>query len=119
MRAFSKTITLNGPSGESTALTGMVDTGAHFTVAPRVLLQRLGVESIRRIPVQFANGDVTQWDLGEVEAELKGAKSPIMVLFGANDATVLIGAHALEAFLLDVDVVEKKLVPKRALLIRG
>jgi hypothetical protein len=66
--------------------------------------------------VQFANGSLGEWDLGEVTVELEGQRSPILVLFGEDDGMVLIGAHALEALLLDADVVEKKLVPKRALL---
>jgi predicted aspartyl protease len=94
----------------------MIDTGAHFTVVPGSALRRLGVGVIRKIPVQFANGQTSQWDLGEVDAELEGASSPILVLFGADDSKVLIGAHTLEALLLDIDVVEKKLLPKRALL---
>ena len=109
-------MTLTGPGGQVETLDGMIDTGAHFTVVPANVLRRLGVEPIRQIPVQFANGEVASWDLGEVDADIDGAKSPILVLFESDDSTVLIGAHALEALLLDIDVVEKKLIPKRALL---
>ncbi len=94
----------------------MIDTGAHFTVVPAVVLRRLGVEPQRRIPVQFADGSRGEWDLGEVDVEMEGQKSPILVLFGEDESTVLVGAHTLEALLLDVDAVEKRLVPKRALL---
>jgi predicted aspartyl protease len=116
MGTFYRPLTLIGPTGESTSLNGMVDTGAHFTVVPRSTLQRLGVQSLRRIPVQFANGNLGEWDLGQVIAQLEEQESPILVLFGEDEGMVLIGAHALGALLLDADVVEKKLVPKRALL---
>ena len=66
--------------------------------------------------MQFANGSQAEWDLGEVNAEMEGQTSPILVLFGDHEDTVLVGAHTLEALLLDVDAVEKRLVPKRALL---
>jgi predicted aspartyl protease len=93
----------------------MIDTGAHFTVVPGAVLRRLGVQPVDRITVQFANGHVAEWDLGEVRATVEGRTRPILVLFGDDDGTVLIGAHALEALLFDIDVVERKLVPKRAL----
>ena len=109
-------ITVIGSRGASETLQGMVDTGAHFTVIPSSVLHRLGVEPTGEIPVQFANGEVTQWSLGEAQAELPGVRRPILVLFGSEDAPALIGAHTLEAFLLDVDVVEKKLIPKKAFL---
>ncbi len=54
--------------------------------------------------------------MGEVEGELAGSRMPIFCLFGSEDAPPLIGAHALEAFLLSVDLFEQKLVPKEALL---
>jgi predicted aspartyl protease len=93
----------------------MIDTGAHFTVVPGAVLRRLGVQPVDRITVQFANGHVAEWDLGAVSATVEGRTRPILVLIGDDDGTVLIGAHALEALLFDIDVVERKLVPKRAL----
>ena len=71
---------------------------------------------MRLIPVQFADGSQGEWNLGEVRAEMEGQTSPILVLFGNDEGTVLVGAHTLEALLLDVDAVEKRLVPKKALL---
>ncbi len=113
---FSQRLTLIGDTGAGETLDGMVDTGAHFTVIPTSVLARLGVQPTGEVPVQFANGELTQWSLGEAQAEIDGVRRPILVLFGSDDAPALIGAHTLEAFLLDIDVVEKKLVPKRALL---
>ncbi len=116
MGTFSQEITLRGPGGESVTLDGIVDTGAMFSVVPASTLRRLGVQALRRVPVRFASGDLQRWQMGEVEAELLATTSPILVFFGADDAPALIGAHTLEAFLLDVDVVEQRLVPKEALL---
>ncbi len=113
---FSQQLTLHGDAGSSETLDGMVDTGAHFTVIPTSVLARLGIRPSGEVPVQFANGELALWSLGEAEAEIGGVRRPILVLFGSDDAPALIGAHTLEAFLLDIDVVEKKLVPKRALL---
>ena len=91
-----------------------MDTGAMFTVIPAPLLERLGIETFDTLPVRFANGQVERWRMGQLEAELDGRRHPILCLFGSSDAPPLIGAHALEAFLLTVDPVDQKLVPKEA-----
>lgn len=116
MGTFFHTITLIGRSGATETLEAMVDTGAMFTVIPAPMLERLGVRPFRTMPVRFANGQIEEWPLGQVEAELNGVRMPILCLFGSTDAPPLIGAHALEAFLLTVDPAEQKLVPKEAYL---
>ena len=116
MGTFTHPITLIGPSGARETLEALVDTGAMFTVVPTPVLERLGVQPFRTMPVRFANGHLDQWQMGQVEAELDGQRMPILCLFGSPDAPPLIGCHTLEAFLLAVDPVERKLVPKEALL---
>ena len=68
------------------------------------------------MPVRFANGELQQMPIGEVEAEIDGQRMPILCFFGAKDVPPLLGAHALEAFLLIVDPVEQKLIPREAFL---
>ncbi|MBI2304338.1 MAG: hypothetical protein HYU86_06280 [Chloroflexi bacterium] len=116
MGTFFHRITLIGPTGASETLEAMVDTGAMFTTIPRPVLDRIGVTPFDSIPVRFANGQTERWPIGQAEAELNGTKRPILCLFGSVAAPPLIGAHTLEAFLLTVDPVEHKLVPKEALL---
>jgi predicted aspartyl protease len=53
--------------------------------------------------------------MGEVVAELDGVRATILCVFSPPDAPALIGAHTLEAFLMTVDPVEERLVPKEAL----
>ncbi len=117
MGTFTHKITLISASGqESETLEALVDTGAMFTAVPAPLLERLAVTPIRTMPVRFASEQTEEWRLGQVEAELDGQRMPILCLFGSPDAPPLIGAHALEAFLLTVDPIEQKLVPKEAFL---
>lgn len=116
MGTFFQPIKLIGPSGATEALEALVDTGAAFTTIPGPVLERLGVRPFDRIPVRFANGNIEHWPLGQIDAELDGRRRPILCLFSSADAPPLIGAHTLEAFLLTVDPVEKKLVPKEAYL---
>ncbi|MGQ9573179.1 MAG: retroviral-like aspartic protease family protein [Dehalococcoidia bacterium] len=114
MGTFFHSIRLIAASGASETLDALVDTGAMFTTIPRPILERLGVKPFRTMPVRFANGQIEEWQLGQIEAELAGARMPILCLFGSADAPPIIGAHALEAFLLAVDSVQEKLVPKEA-----
>jgi aspartyl protease family protein len=108
---------LTSSSGASAQVRGYVDTGAHYSLVPRAVLERLGVVPFDSMTVQFADGGSAVWEMGEVRAELLGRSRPIIVFFGADPNQVLIGAHTLEAFSYDVDVVEKKLVPKPALML--
>lgn len=116
MGTFTHPMTLIGPQGRET-LECVVDTGAMFTTIPAPTLERLGVEAFTTIRVRFANGEEDDWRMGQVEAEIEGTRRPILCLFGSVDAPPLLGAHALEAFLLTVDPAEQKLVPKEAWLL--
>jgi hypothetical protein len=55
--------------------------------------------------------------MGWARAALDGLEEPILCVFGAADTPALIGAHTLEAFLLTVDPIEERLVPREAWLL--
>lgn len=121
MGTFTKQLTLrgaasNGAEPRSATVDALVDTGALFSSAPADLLESLGVTRLRTMPVRFADGELRQVPIGEVEAEIDGERMPILCFFGAKDVPPLLGAHALEAFLLVVDPVEQKLIPREAFL---
>ena len=119
MGTFTHPITLIGTAdGASETLEAPVDTGATFTTVPAPMLGRLGVRPERRVNLRLANGQVVQWDLGEVKAEIDGVRATILCVFGHDDSPPLIGAHTLEALLLVVDPVEGRLVPREGLLMR-
>jgi predicted aspartyl protease len=120
MGTFTHTIILISASGDTReTVEPLVDTGTMFTVIPTPTLERLGIRPFRTMPVRFANGDVQQRSVGQMEVELDGQHAPILCFFGSSDAPPLIGAHMLEALLLTVDPVEEKLVPKEALLMHS
>ena len=119
MGAFTHPITLIASTGQREAL---VDTGAMFNVIQAPVLERLGVKPSRI--ARFANGRNGQpqkWQMADVEIEIEGQRMPNICLFGPAEAQPVIGSHTLDTFLLAVDPVEQKLVPKEALLmeIRG
>jgi len=112
---FFHPITLYGADDRKETLDGLVDTGSTFTTVPRPLLQSLGVSPFARIRLRLANGQTTDAEVGEVRAALNGgAARTIICVFGEEGAPILIGAHALESFLLGVDPDQKRLVPLEA-----
>ncbi len=116
MGTFTHPITLIAASGSETeTVEALVDTGATFTSMPSPILERLGVAPVRRIRLGLANGEIVERSMGEVLAQLDGERSTIWCVFSPPNAPPLIGAHTLEAFLLSVDPVEQRLVPKDAL----
>jgi predicted aspartyl protease len=112
---FFHDFTLIGADGRRETLQGLVDMGSTFTTVPRPLLTALGVAPFARIRLRLANGQASDADVGEVSAEIEG-KPPrtIICVFGEPESPVILGAHALEAFLLGVDPDQKRLVPLEA-----
>ena len=118
MGTFEYSITLIGPlDPEGETLQGLVDTGATFTTVPAPILERLGIQRTRSARLRPANGEMVQWDNGEILAELDGIGATIVCVFGDRSTPTLIGAHTLEAFLMAVDPVQRRLVPTEGLLI--
>src|SRR2546422_7356480 len=112
MGTFFHPITLIGANGHTETLDALVDTGSTFTTIPRPILERLGVRRFTRTRLRLATGQVVEADLGEVLAELDGLdRRTVFCAFGEPGAAALIGAHALEGFMLGVDPDQKRLVP--------
>ncbi len=112
MGTFTQPITLHSTNGNSEeTLEALVDTGATFTAMPSAVLERLGIAPEYSVSLRLANGQLEQRQMAEVRAELAGDSRNILCVFGDAASPPIIGAHALEAFLLSVDPVEQRLVP--------
>ena len=92
-------------------LEATVDTGAAYTVVPGTRLSELGVEprGLRRF--KLADGTTIEGAFGEVLATINGDTVTTLVVFGADDGPVLLGAYTLEGLGLAVDPVRQRLVP--------
>lgn len=100
-------------SGEKQVeLEGYVDVGATYSVVPENILESLGIERKRKIAIKgICCKNVV--DVGDalfricVDDEIiEGISS---VVFGDDPELILLGAHALEALGLEVDLVNKRL----------
>ena len=90
----------------------LVDTGASYSLFPRTMLERLGIERRYILPFEQADGSVIQRDVGHATLVVNGTESSMRVIFGEDDAEALLGSNALQEFLLLVDPVAEELVPR-------
>ena len=90
----------------------LVDTGASYSLFPRRMLERLGIEKRFVLPFEQADGGVIDRDVGQAVLVINGTESSMRVIFGEDDADPLIGSNALQEFLLLVDPVGEQLVSR-------
>jgi predicted aspartyl protease len=94
-----------------------VDTGAFYSSAPRPLLESLGVEPHKRERFILADGRVVESDIGRLWIRIGDRTEITLVLFAESGTEPWLGAYTLEGLALDVDLVNRRLVPKPWLLL--
>ena len=90
----------------------LVDTGASYSMFPRQMLERLGIEKRYFLPFEYANGRINHYDVGFAMLSINGSESYMRVIFGDDDAESVIGSNALQEFLLLVDSAGERLIPR-------
>ena len=96
-------------------VSALVDTGASYSVFPQSMLERLGIEKRYVLPFEQADGSVIEKDVGLAMLVINETESSMRVIFGEDGAESLIGANALQEFLLVADpVAEDGWFPVRA-----
>ena len=114
---FFHPITLISQGGRRVTIDALVDTGSTFTTLPAALLNDMEVVPRRQVRMRVADGRSITEQLGVLNIELNGIEDVTYVVFGGPDAPATIGAITLEALLLGVDPVNKKLVPVEGWLV--
>jgi hypothetical protein len=94
-----------------------VVSGAVYTQFAASTLQRLGIEQIDEAIFITADGRRSESALGEVVLRIDGRVRRSICVFGEEGTPSLLGAYALEGFLLGVDPVNKRLVPVEGLML--
>ena len=103
-------LTVANKEGKTRQVDALVDTGSYYTVLPGSLLSDLGIEPFEDVGVEFANGSVEVWPLGEarIQYEHRGMTCP--VVFSPIEQ-YLLGATALQVLRLIVDPPNERLIP--------
>ena len=97
-------------------LEATVDTGAAYTTLPGRLLRELGVTPRGMRSFVLADGRRIDGAYGEARASINGETEVTLVVFGADDGPVLLGAYTLEGLSLAVDPVQQRLVSTALIL---
>ena len=104
-------IVWNRDKTESRTLNGLVDTGSTYTLIPEVILEEMGIEKMRSLRFNLADGSRTELPIGRAEIELEGQVELVPVVFGPDPERILLGAVALELFVLAADAAHQRLIP--------
>jgi predicted aspartyl protease len=109
-------IEIGDPTGERwETVEALIDSGSSYTWLPAALLERLGVERVRRLEFETADGRIVERDAGQTWARVEGRSVITLVVFADDTSPPLLGAYTLEGVLLAVDPVNRRLVPVRGL----
>ena len=119
MGTFTSSIDIADPQGRHwETVEVLVDSGATFTMLPGSLLQRLGLHPTETMTFELADGRSAVYPVAETAIRYGDRVRTTLVIFAADDVQPLLGAYSLEAFLLAVDCVNRRLVPVSGLLKR-
>ena len=112
MGTFKVDVEIGDPAGQRfERLEALVDTGSTYSMFPAEILRRLGVEPHRTSTFELADGSQREWPIGRTWLRLDGRRELSLVVFGDEDSEPLLGAVALEEFLLAPDPMRRRLVP--------
>ena len=117
MGTFTTSIEVGNPDGRRwQQVDVLVDSGATFTMLPRSLLEDLAVRPQDKAPFGLADGRSVEFDVGETSVRIGRHIRTTLVIFADNGVQPLLGAYTLEAFLLAIHPVNRRLVPVSGLL---
>src|SRR5207249_2792216 len=87
MGVFRVGIRLASPSNPDTAreLEAVVDTGSHYTLVPRTIVEELGIRPTRKMAARLANGIRIVRDMGQAELSYGALSTVTWVVFGNPD----------------------------------
>ena len=119
MGTFKVEVEVGDPTGQRfEQYEALVDTGSTYSVFPAKVLRRLGVEPHRRSSFELADGTRREWPIGRTWLRLDGRQELSLVVFGDEESEPILGAVALEEFLLAPDPVRRRLVPVLGLMMQ-
>ena len=95
----------------------IADTGAIFSIIPRITLEQLGIISYAEETFHLADGSEIRRQMGDVFIRIDGKARTVPTIFGEPTDTPLLGVTALEILGYTVDPRTRKLEPTKMLLL--
>lgn len=117
MGTFSVPIQVADTSrGVYASMDALVDTGSTYSALPRDVLASVGVTAEESRTFELGDDSITEFPVGYASVRLAGREVNVLVVFGPEGVSPLLGATTLEMASLAVDPIRKLLVPVNALL---
>jgi len=92
------------PDSETRQVRLLVDTGAFYSMAPRSILEELGIAPAHQVKLRVADGRTVERDAGYAFLHYSDRPpGPTIVVFAEPDDTLVLGVHTLEGLGLQVD----------------
>ena len=89
----------------------LVDTGSEYTWLPGEVLERIGVEPVKKdLQMQMANGQVITRSVGYVILRVDDFETVDEVVFAQKGDLTLLGSRTMEGMNVHVDARRKRLV---------
>jgi len=95
----------------------VADAGAIYTVIPRGIADKLGLEITDRHRFRAAGGDVVEYPVAEAYIVVEGRGATSLVVVGPENVTPLLGVTTLELLGYQVDHITGRLKPAELMLL--
>lgn len=111
MGATQVTVTVRNPAQPDRTWEGLflVDAGAVDCLVPGKHLRAIGLEPRAKRTYELADGTEVKMDIGGAQVEFMGDVVWTTVIFGADDAELILGVTALESVGIEVDPQNQRL----------
>lgn len=94
----------------------LVDSGAHFTVLPKVVWEKLGIVPKGEQEFGLADGTIIKRQIGNALVEFRGEERATPVVLGDKGDSPLLGVITLEALGLGLDPFKRQLYKAKLML---
>ena len=117
MGTFHRSMTLYSKDlARANRVEALVDSGATYSLAPRPVLERLGIEPEDELAFRLADNRVITRPIAQVGVEVEGRRTVTWCIFGDPESVPLLGAYTLEGLRLAVDSFNNRLIPLQGFL---
>jgi len=94
----------------------LVDSGAHYTVVPAVVVKQLGLTSAYIQEFSLADGKIIKRSIGSAMVKFEGKELPVPVVLGEKGDAALLGVTTLESFGLMLDPFKRRLYHSKLMM---
>ena len=117
MGTFNVSIQIGDLAGQQfVEVQALVDTGSTYTVLSKELLEQLGINQEGQRSFELGDDRLVEYPIGYARMRLGEDQTIVLVVFGPEGVSPLLGATALEHLSLAVDPIHQKPIPVPALL---